>query len=134
MEAGTAADVLQQYLVVKRWVLTEIGSGGDDLPVVDDVVALWMAFPRWTECLEFLHVLQVVFVTCCLPEYNVNFHDESSPTMEVRELDSGVHFVRSWLHFRGTVDYGSSSELAQTCQQSVLLSSRLSDVNLATEM
>ena len=73
MEAGTAADALQQYLVVKRWVLTEIGSGGDDLPVVDDVVALWMAFPHWAECLEFLHVLLVVFVSCCLPEYDVNF-------------------------------------------------------------
>ena len=35
------------------------------------------------------------------------------------------------MHFRGTADYGSSSKLAQTCQQSVLLSSRITDANLA---
>ena len=52
MEAGSAADVLRQYLNVKRWLLTENVSGADNLPVVENVFALWMAFPQWLECLS----------------------------------------------------------------------------------
>ena len=127
MEAVAAADVLRQYLTTKRWILAKVASGGDDLPVEEAVVAFRMAFPHCAECLDFHHLLQFVFITFCMPDFAPRFVDELLTALETQELESDVHFVKSFLKFRGTGEYVSTSELAQTCQKSVLLHSRLTN-------
>ena len=94
IDARAAADVLRQHLTLKRWILTEVGTGADDLHVVEDVVALLMSFPFWAECLEFHHVFQVVFVSCCITDYETRFADESYTALDTQDLKSVLHFVR----------------------------------------
>ena len=88
--------VQQQYREVtqfskRRWAFTT-----EELPVVEDIFALWMSYPHWERCDQLRHVIDLAFSAVATSSYRADFVDGVSGALDPDELASSVHFVRSW--------------------------------------
>ena len=55
-----------------------MGSGGDDLPAVDSVVDMWLAYPHWEVASELFRVVKSYLVTVIVASYDCEFVDPVS--------------------------------------------------------
>ena len=111
-----------------QWYQREWGSGGDDVPVVSNVIDMWLSYPHWDVAAELSHVVRVFLVTVASPSYSVDFVDPVSTALTHDAKMSAIHLVRSWFSGleqgrRGKV----TTELAVSCDAAKLLHLRLHD-------
>ena len=128
LRSGRAVDVHRQYMTALQWYQREWGSGGDDVPVVSNVIDMWLSYPHWDVAAELSHVVRVFLVTVASPSYSVDFVDPVSTALTHDAKMSAIHLVRSWFSGleqsrRGKV----TTELAVSCDAAKLLHLRLHD-------
>ena len=128
-----AVDVHRQYMTALQWFQREWGSGGDDLPVVDNVVDMWLSYPHWEIAPELFGVVKSYLVTVIDSAYECEFVDPVSTALTHDVKLSSMHFVRSWFtDEEGSRRRGFSNELASACDSAKLLSVRLNNVDQAS--
>ena len=88
--------VLLQYCEVASYFEQKWSIHGN-MPVIEDVVDMWVAYPLWARCKELRHVVEVVFGLVVTGQYVVDFADDSTLAVPRDTLMSSLHLVRSWL-------------------------------------
>ena len=98
------------------------------MPVVEDIISMWLSYPHWDRCGQLRQVLDLVVVITVNGTYETNFDDEAPTALDVDTLSSSLHLVRSWfthsfvgqtrMNLRGLLRLSESTDM---------LVSRLSD-------
>ena len=85
--------VQPQYREITQFCKRRWASAADELPVIEDNIALWMSYPHWKRCVELHQVVDLVFsvVVTCL--YRSALTDDENGALVSDELASS--FVRS---------------------------------------
>ena len=88
--------VQQQYREVTQFFKRRWASTAEELPVVEDIFALWMSYPHWERCEQLRQVIDLAFSAVATSSYRADFVDDVGGALDPDELASSVHFVRSW--------------------------------------
>ena len=89
--------VQQQYREVTQFFKRRWASTAEELPVVEDIFALWMSYPHWERCEQLRRqVIDLAFSAVATSSYLADFVDDVGGALDPDELASSVHFVRSW--------------------------------------
>ena len=59
-DSNSGAVVLQQYSEFSSYFRQKWLSQSDQLPVIDDIVQLWITYPQWQRCPELRVVFNIV--------------------------------------------------------------------------
>ena len=60
LETCDSGLVQQQYLEVTQFFKRRWTAVQDEVPVVEDIFSMWMAYPHWERCLQLRRVLDLV--------------------------------------------------------------------------
>ena len=130
MSAGSAVDVHHQYREVVEYFCELWARDGDDVPVVPDIINLWLGYPHWDARPELFHFIRLMLVCVSYENAECSFQDNVCGALEPSALMSGLEFVRSWYHpSRGCGGTYVSTVLAESCVASLQMVVRLSDVS-----
>ena len=88
--------VQQQYQEVTQFFKRRWAFSTEELPVVEDIIALWMSYPHWERCEQLRQVIDLAFSAVATSSYRADFVDDVSGALDPDELASSLHFVRSW--------------------------------------
>ena len=88
--------VQQQYREVTQFFKRRWASTAEELPVVEDIFALWMSYPHWERCEQLRQVIDLAFSAVATSSYRADFVDDVGGALDPDELASSVYFVRSW--------------------------------------
>ena len=66
MEEGSGAVVLRQYSELSSYFRQNWQSQSKYVPVVDDILSLWLSYPHWHWCAVLFKVLQLFFAGPCV--------------------------------------------------------------------
>ena len=86
----------QQYREVTQFFKRSWAFTTEELPVVEDIFALWMSYPHWERCEQLRQVIDLAFSAVAISSYRADFVDDVGGALDPDELASSVHFVRSW--------------------------------------
>ena len=67
------------------------------MPVIDDIVAMWMSYPNWSRCQALLGVVQVVFGGMIHGCYTTDFRHLGVTVIDDGVMLSSLHLVWSWM-------------------------------------
>ena len=128
LDMGSGGTVQQQYLDVIQYFKRKWTALQDDVPVVEDVISMWMSYPHWERCSELKQVLDLVITITINGNYEVDFKDEASTALDADTLLSSLHLVRSWFthSFVGKTRKNLRG-LLRVAETTDMLVSRLSD-------
>ena len=98
------------------------------MPVVEDVIFMWMSYPHWERNQHLRRVVDLVFGIVVVSPYVADFVDDSQTALNSDTLLSSLQFVRSWFRhsFAGRLRRNLQGLLRVT-GSSDMLESRLSD-------
>ena len=100
----------------------------DEVPVVEGIFSMWMAYPHWERCLQLRRVLDLVIGLTITSSYPIDFVDESSTALDVDTLCSSLHLVRSWFrHSFSGQPRRKLQGLLRLAESTDMLVSRLTD-------
>ena len=88
--------VQQQYREVTQFFKRRWAFSAEELPVVEDIIALWMSYPHWERCGQLQQVIDLAFSAVVTNSYRADFVDDVNGALDPDELASSLHFVRSW--------------------------------------
>ena len=86
--------IIQQYREVVQYFQKRWSTG---MPVIDDIVSLWLSYPNWSRCPELLTVVEVLFSGLIHGDYQTDFRDVGITALDEGVMLSSLHFVRSWM-------------------------------------
>ena len=66
LEEVSCAVVLRQYSEVSSYFRQKWQSQSNDVPVVDNILSLWLSYPHWQRCAKLFEVLQLIFCGTCV--------------------------------------------------------------------
>ena len=93
---GSGDTVQQQYLDATQYFKRKWTALQDDVPVVEDVISMWLSYPHWERCGQLRQVLDLVIVITVTGTYETNFEDDAPTALYADTLLSSLHLVRSW--------------------------------------
>ena len=86
--------IVQQYREVYGYFNHRSSSG---MPVVDDVLTMWLSYPHWIRCPELLNVVEVMFSGMLQWDYVIDFRDLGSTELNDGAMLTSLNFVRIWM-------------------------------------
>ena len=92
---GSGGTVQQQYHDVTQYFKRRWTALQDDVPVVEDIISMWMSYPHWDRCGQLRQVLDLVVTIAVTGTYESNFEDGSLTALDTDTLLSSLHLVRS---------------------------------------
>ena len=120
--------VQQQYREVTQFFKKRWSFCVDELPAVDDVIAMWLSYPHWSRCAQLRQVVNLVLSVVVVSSYQAEFVDDAATALDPNELASSLHLVRSWFGHsfvgKSRRDLRGLMRIAETTDMQV---SRLSD-------
>ena len=124
-ESDDGGIILRQYREVVEHFKRRWTTG---VPVIDDIVAMWMSYPNWSRCQALLGVVQVVFGGMIHGCYRTDFRDLGVTVIDDGVMLSSLNLVRSWMS-SGFVGQSRCSMTGFTrhCQTTDMQTSRLQD-------
>ena len=96
LNMGSGGTVQQQYFDVTQYFKRKWTVQQDEVPVVEDIISMWLSYPHWDRCGQLRQVLDLVVVITVTGTYETNFDDEAPTALDVDTLSSSLHLVRSW--------------------------------------
>ena len=128
MSSGWAVDVHHQYSEVVSYFYSVWARDGGDVPVVPDLVNLWLGYPHWDARPELFHFIRLMLVCLSYDYMECAFEDHVCGALESTAILSGIKLVRSWYHpSRGCGGTYVSTVLAESCVASLQMVVRLGD-------
>ena len=120
--------VQQEYLEVTQYFKRRWSALQEGVPVVEDVISMWMSYPHWERNQHLRRVVDLVFGIVVVSPYVADLVDDSQTALDPDTLVSSLHFVRSWFRhsFAGRSRRNPQGWLRVT-DSSDMLESRLSD-------
>ena len=97
LDMGSGGTVQQQNHDVTQYFKRKLLALQDDVPVVEDIISMWMSYPHWERCGQLRQVLDLVVTITVTGTYEVNFDDDVTTALDTDTLLSSLHLVRSWL-------------------------------------
>ena len=132
LDLGYGGAVQQEYMEVTQYFKRRWSALQEGVPVVDDVIAMWMSYPYWDRKQHLRRVLDVVFGIVVVSPYVADFVDDSQTALDSDTLVSKLHFVRSWFRYSFAARTRRNLQgLLRVTDSSDMLESRLSDEVLA---
>ena len=77
LDMGSGGTVQQQYHDVTQYFRRRWTALQDDVPVVEDIISMWMSYPHWDRCGQLRQVLDLVVTIAVTGTYEANFEDGS---------------------------------------------------------
>ena len=96
VELDDGGVVQQQYREVTQFFKRRWAFSVEKLPVVEDIIALWMSYPHWKRCEQLRQVVDLAFSAVVTNSYRADIVDDVNGALDADELASSLHFVRSW--------------------------------------
>ena len=96
VELDDGGVIQQQYREVTEFFKRRWAFSVEELPVVEDVISLWISYPHWDRCKQLRRIVDLAFSVVVASSYRSDFVDDVNGALEPDELASSLHFVRSW--------------------------------------
>ena len=126
MDHGEA--VQQEYLDVTQYFKKRWSALQEGVPVIEDVISMWMSYPHWERNQHLRRVVDLVFGIVVMSPYVNDFVDDSQTALDSDTLVSSLHFLRSWFrHSFAGRSRRNLQGLLRVTGSSDMLESRLSD-------
>ena len=120
--------VQQQYREVTQFFRKRWSFSADELPAVEDVIAMWLSYPHWGRCTQLRQIIDLMSSVVVVSSYRADFVDDVATALDPDELASSLHLVRSWFGHsfigKSRRDLRGLSRIAETTDMQV---SRLSE-------
>ena len=91
------AIILQQYSEVVNYFKHRWESNASVVPVIDDVMSLWLSYPSWDRCQEFRGIVEILFVGMLHDSYAADFQDVGGTALNDSIMLSSLNIIRSWM-------------------------------------
>ena len=68
--------VQQQYREVTQIFKKRWSFSADELPAVEDVIAMWLSYPQWGRCTQLRQIVDLMYRMVVVSSYRADFVDD----------------------------------------------------------